>query len=71
MYSYCMHWTSVNSVAHGASALWGVRCTLPYQQPVLLCFCLACVYNISYVCMSSVTCKLECWNRNAALQRYF
>ena len=54
MYSYCMHWASVNSVVHRASALWGVRCTLPYEQPVLLCLCLAYVYNMSYVCMSSV-----------------
>ena len=47
---------SVNSMALGASALWGVRCTctFPYQQPVLLCLiCLACAYNMLYVCMSS------------------
>ena len=51
MYSYCMHWASVNSVVHGASAQWGVQCTLPFQQPVLLCLC---VNNMLYVCISSV-----------------
>ena len=35
----------------GASALWGVP---SYQQPVLLYLCLASVYNMLYVCMSSV-----------------
>ena len=25
-----------------------------YQKPMLLCNCLACVYNMLYVCMSSV-----------------
>ena len=45
---------SANSMALGASALWGVRCTFPYQQPVLLCLCLACVYNMLYECMSSI-----------------